>query len=297
MKRAWNIIWKIALAMGAVGIVLTLIGLKLGWPQPVAWGPHGPKVMEVSDVSVTENNLTPFDTIAMDVGILDIQVVTGDHYGLQISADTTYMTITWSNDNGTLKVSQTGNNPYILNFGFNSVQEAVVTVPSGVTLKRVDISNGAGNVTLGVPAGTVSLYSAVGDVKLTAPADKATVRTNTGNAGVEADVPSLTATSSTGDVRVSGSFDTVQANTSTGSVTVTGSATNVDATSSIGDVRVTLSTPWATTTYTVHTSVGDIRFAGPGAPPSDNRSGQASSPQLTLTATTSTGDVYVTLGV
>ena len=295
MKRAWNIIWKIALAMGAVGIVLTLIGLKLGPPQPIAWGPHGPKVMDVGDVGVSENNLAPFDKIVADAETLDIRVETGDHYGLQISAAATYMEVTWTNENGTLKIDQTGNNPFIMNFWYDS-WSAVVTVPAGVTLTSVDVTDSAGNVTLGAPATTVALKTSVGDVTLAATADKATVQTQAGNARVEADVNDLVATSSTGDVVVHGNSGTVRAETSAGNVTVTGSATNVDATTSTGDVTVTLTAPWAATTYKVRTSLGDVRFAGPGAPPSDDRNSQVASPQLTLTATTSMGNIRVTLG-
>jgi len=295
MKQAWNIIWKLALAMGAVGTVLTLVGLKIGWPQPVAWGPHGPQVVDVRDVTVSEDQLAPFDKIAVDVAILDVKVVQGDHYGLRIHAPSTYLDITWTDENGTLTITQK-NSPVIMGFGFGGSWTAVVTVPSSATLTSVDITDSAGDITLAAPATTVALSTSVGDVRLAAPAGKATVRTQAGNTRVEADVKDLVATSSTGDVVVRGNSGSVRAETSSGNVTVQGSATAVDATTSTGDVTVTLTAPWAATTYKVRTSLGDVRFAGPGAPPSDDRSTQVASPELTLTATTSAGNIRVTLG-
>ena len=295
MKQAWNIIWKVALAMGAVGIVLTLIGLKLGPPQPVAWGSQGPRVMDVRDIEVSENNLAPFDKIVVDAAILDVTVVQGDRYGLRIHAPSSFLDITWADENGTLTVTQK-DTPIVMGIWFGGPWTVAITVPTGVTLTSASVSTHTGDASLAVPAAAVNLTSSTGDVKLLAPADEAIVRTNTGKARVETDVKNLTATASTGNVVVSGNCGAVKADTSTGQVTIQGSAINVDAHSSTGDVTVTLSAPWNATTYSVHTSTGSIRFAGPGAPPSDNRSSQVASPQLTLTATTSTGSIKVTLG-
>jgi len=295
MNRAWNIVWKIALGLAIPGIVLVLIGLKLGWPQSVVWGSNGPRVIDTHDVQVSENNLQPFDKISVDAAVIDVRIARGDHYGLTLNAVTTYLDTTWANQDGTLTIHQTRR----LNVmgWYDQTATAIITVPDGTVLTSIDVTTAASTITCDVPAATTTLISSAGDATLTATAQKATVRTGTGDAVVDAAGGTVSASSSTGDTKVTGKFDSVTASSDTGNVVVSGSAPQVDATSSTGDVTITLDATWAATTYLLHTSMGDVRLFGPGAPSSHSRSGTATGTvQLNLTASTSIGDIRVTLG-
>jgi len=303
MKRAWSIVWKIALVCGVAGIVLTLVGLSRGWPQSVAWGSEGARVAKSQDIEI-DQTVAPFTAIAVNVSVLDVTVVTGDHYGVAVHWPNTVRDVNVTDDNGTLKVNDTGPRMVMTWYGDNG-GTVTITVPNQTTLASIDVTSGTGNVSASAPAQSANLTSPTGDVDLTATADQALLRSSTGKVRANADIASLNATSSTGDVTLAGQFGTIEdATSSTGNVSVSGSATSVKASTSTGNVTISLSAAWAATTYSLDTDTGRIVTGGPGAPSvsgggagNHHLSGTASGAQtLALTANSSTGDVSLTLG-
>lgn len=302
MKKAWSIIWKIALVCGIVGLAFTLVGLSRGWPQSVTWGSGGAQIVKNHDIE-TNQTFDSFTAIDVNVSILDVSIVTGDHYGVAVHWPNTPRTVNVTNDGGTLKVSDTGPRMVMSWFGYNG-GTVTITVPSQITLDSMTATSGTGDVNASVPAKSARLTSSTGDVGLTAAADQAQLRSSTGRVTANADIETLDASSSTDDVALAGQFGTItNATSGTGNVSISGSATSVIASSSTGDVTMNLSTTWAATTYSLDTSTGRIITGGPGAPQvagsgaGRHLSAAASAARaLTVNASSSTGNVSLTLG-
>jgi len=300
MRKAWSIIWKVALVCGVAGIALMLVGFSRGWPSAVAFDRHGTRTISPHDVD-SDEVVAPFTAIDVNVSVCDVRIVTGDHYGIAIQWPNTTQDITWTVDTSTLEVRETGPN-LVMQWQFSS-GTVTVTVPPNVNLTNINVMSSTGDVGADAAADRIVLQSSTGDVRLGADAaTQADLISSTGSVTITADVASLRASTSTGDVAASGRFGDVNASSSTGAVAVSGSASFVNATSSTGDVRLTLDSTWDAVSYDFHTDTGRITVAGPGAPQISSGAFQLSSPgdqpsaPPFLSAVSDTGDIYVTLG-
>jgi len=301
MKKAWRIIWKIALACGVVGIALTLVGLKQGLPADVAFDRTGAHVVFSHDLNSDETMDQPFKAIDVNVSVCDVKVVTGTRYGITVVWPNTTRLITWWYDATTLTVRESG--PNLLMQWHSSSGTIIITVPADANLANINVYTATGDINVEAAADRTVLQTSTGDVRLGADAaTQADLISSTGNLAVTADVASLRASTSTGDVTASGRFGDVNASSSTGTVAVSGSASLVNATSSTGDVRLTLDSTWDAVSYDFHTDTGRITVAGPGAPQISSGAFQLSYPgdrpsaPPFLSAASDTGNISVTLG-
>ncbi|MCL2652586.1 MAG: DUF4097 domain-containing protein [Propionibacteriaceae bacterium] len=301
MKKAWSIIWKVALACGVLGIALMVVGLTRGWPNAISFDRHGTHVAVPRDIDVDETVAT-FTAIDVNVSICDVRVVTGAHYGVVIHWPNTTRDITWTSDGSTLQIKETG--PSMVMQWLSSSCVTTVTAPADSKLTNINVTSSTGNVSVDVAADRMVLQDSTGDIRLSADAaTQADLISSTGSVTVTADVANLTASSSTGDVAAEGHFSVVKATSSTGGVSVSGSAGSVQVSSSTGDVRLTLNSPWDAVSYYFHTDTGRITVAGPGSPyfgggsgPHQMRSPANLSQSDYFEVGSSTGDIYVTLG-
>lgn len=308
MKRAWNLIWKIALALAVPGIVLGLIGWSLGGPRPVEWR-NGFHVATAQSIHIDQPNLDAFTSIDTNVATLDVQVVTGDHYGLKVDCDNTYRDITWSNENGVLALNQV--EPPMIGIFWNLDHgQAVITVPADVKLDAIGVQSQTGNLVIGVPADQINGQSATGDVTLNAAAAQADLNSSTGHIQANnPDIHELKIWTTTGNVDVSNSGKIVQVQTTTGNVTISGygcpeasalEPCSITVTTTTGSASVKRGVDWLDTDYTLNSTTGSINTSGVGAPSTSTTfnsslNGSAVTMVLLLNVTTSTGNISVTL--
>jgi len=113
-------------------------------------------------------HITGFENLTINAASTDIEVVTGEDYGFAYIAPRGMKT-TWSNENGTLSVTQK-NRSMFLNFGFLYGKDNYirVTVPAGAQLKTAGLRVASGNITMtGVGCETFTSDAVSGNTSLT----------------------------------------------------------------------------------------------------------------------------------
>lgn len=325
MKRAWNIIWKIALVLLVPGLAIGITGAAMGDVRPVAWW-HGPKVLSQHDINIDEPNLDAFTYIDVNAVIMNIQVVVGDHFGLKVNITKTLQNVTWSDTNGTLTLRESAPAAVFFPFtGFSPIDrehgQVVITVPSTANLTAVSLFSTTGQISMDAPCERLSSFSTTGNITLPSPASiQMDATSSTGDIKVTGGTASITAHTTTGQINIQGGAD-IETRTSTGDTTITGPGGPVTAKSSTGNVTisggsagneyvavttttgqisVTQSTAWADTWYDLTSTTGHITTNGAGAPGSSGHhitgGNTADSPPLMLQITTTTGGINIRLG-
>ena len=309
MNRAWSIIWKAALALVAFGVVMVIVGWAMGgWRPPsignlgnLAGGSSAERVNKVPDIHIDEQALAAFSTIDVSTETMNVTVVAGDHFGLKVDATNTPRTVTWSDQSGTLQLKQQS---VAFNLSWTGEKaDATITVPTGTKVSNAGLTTATGSLTISVDCDSLSAQTATGAINMSgAVANTLDARTNTGAIVLSGAAGSIQANSSTGAVTISGDSPTIAVTSTTGSVDVTGQSAKVTVSSTTGAVSVTQSTPWASTMYSLTTTIGGITTQGAGAPSVPSglnksvRGGSSSGATLTLNIDTTTGAISATLG-
>jgi len=281
MKRAWSIIWKIALVLCVVGLVLLAIGWVTGGLRPLSLNSGHLEIGSTHDQHIDEQSLDAFTTIEIDTDTMAISVVAGDHFGLKVDATNTPRDITWTDQSGTLKLHQQSRVADIQ--GISERVTAVITVPSDAELTSVSVQSSAAMVTIGADCDTLTVQTTAGVINV--------------SGAVKGDA---TVTSSAGAITVSGTTGSISASTDAGVVTITGASAAIDVRSTVGAVTVTVPGSWASTNYTLTTTIGSINASGSGAPArigfGSVQGGPATGYALLLKIETTVGAITASLG-
>jgi len=281
MKHAWSIIWKIVVGLAVVGLLLYVAGWVLGGRLPFTIDSGGIHPGDSVGQHVDNQNVDAFKNIDVNTTTMSISIVTGDHYGIKADSTRSTSDITWSlNQNtSTFVLRQTVSNTNT-SFGQDRVT-AVITVPAGAM-------------------GTISITSDAAAVDVKADCDTLGVTTSAGLINVSGAVKNaLTVQSMAGAITLSGTAGSISVTTNAGMVTVTGASPAISVHSDVGAVNVTVPGDWASTNYSLATTIGAITMTGAGAPSHDHigtaHGGPATGYALQVKIETTVGAITVAL--
>ena len=281
MKHAWNIVWKLVVVLVFLGVILLVVGLFTGGLRPFSIDSGGIHFGNQQSQHIDDQRLDAFANIDVQTQTMAITIVTGDHYGLKVDAINTSREIT-SQINGntsTLALRQASSEP---NVGWSAEKvTAVITVPAN-TMHSINITSDAAMVTIKTNCDTL------------------TVQTSAGVIDVSGDVKNdLKVQSAAGAITLSGAAGTMTAETNAGMVTVTGSSPVIDVHSQVGAVNISMPGKWASTNYSLATTIGAITTSGDDAPGNSHigtvRGGPSTGYALKLTVETTVGAITVDL--
>lgn len=169
--------------------------------------------------------LEAFDTISADVDVMELEIKEGTEFGLQYDC-TEDLIPEYSVVDGKLTIKQRQKKNFL--FGTHRCSVAVI-IPSGTSLKSIDIKSDVGDVTLN---------------RITV--DICNGETSVGDFTVEnGDIREMVWSSDTGDIKVLDS-----------------TFTNLDLTSNVGDVKIESRQKLTDYNFDLETDVGEVKLNG-----------------------------------
>jgi len=301
MKKLWIIVICVIVFGGVFMTVGGALGAKRGMYIDntgihTFGGGNGNRVTVADDMDIA-----PYQNISVAVYSMDIEVIPSDTFGIHIEGRKN-QNLTWSDEGGTLTVTENGGGWSIFNIDLNSFFDwftgsaVKLYIPAGTNFENVDIKTTSGNMNIPSLNGqSVQLHDTSGDIRLgSVTANSLTAGLTSG--GITAD----SVTADTCDIGVvSGDINVKEINASrltagavSGGVTLSGSIRDqIDAHAVSGDIRLTLAGKAADYVKTLHTVSGDIRV-------DNTRMGSVSESGTgsTLKAHTTSGNIRVAFG-
>lgn len=311
MKRFNKVLLSVAGSLLAIGLVLALVGWAMGGQTSMEvdvggyqatvgmTGFHaGVNASRKNATTVTDDKLAAFDKLDVDVSLGDVNVVSSDHFGIDMYYYGKNYELHYENNGGTLKVWSTSIPNIGINFGMNYDATVTVYLPKGTLLKDATVKTAMGDIDMQDFA-----------------ADMLDVRANMGGVTVEnADVTDGTLKLDMGDLSINGvtadnldltlSMGDLEAyNVTTekeltvvnhmGKIAVDGTLRGkTDVNDSMGDISITTTLPESDYGYNLKTSMGSVEIDGNDHDDKANRSGGTH----TITADNSMGDIEVYFG-
>jgi len=173
MKIQSKTLLRVSAASMALGLILLSVGYFSGAKYSVAAGKNGIHVIDSTPLSVKNLTLEPFQSIDMNVGQADIELIYSDHYGVDIQyyGDTDLPQYTV--ENGRLEVSdtslqETGFLWLNMNFNFMQTQNIIkIYLPANTSLKSIKVQNNTGSFHLnGVTAEKADIHLDFGALQI-----------------------------------------------------------------------------------------------------------------------------------
>lgn len=311
MKRLNKVLLSTAGSLLAIGLVLALVGWAMGGQTSMEvdvggyratvgmTGFHAGVNMSRSDATtVTDDELTAFDKLDVDISLGDVSVIPSDHFGVDIFYYGKNYELHYENNNGTLKVWSTSMPTIGINFGMNYDATVTVYIPEGAQLKDATIKTAMGDIDMqDFAVDTLDIRANMGSVTVgNADVINGTLKLDMGDLslnGIAAD--KLDMTLSMGDVEAYGVTTEKELTVVNhmGKIVLEGTLRGrVEATDNMGDISITTDLPESDYGYDLKTSMGSVEVDGNDHDDKASRSGGTH----TITADNSMGDIEIYFG-
>lgn len=149
MKHSTRIFMMIAGAFIGAGLLLMLLGFLAGARQSIWFDDDGLQIDDSEPTNITELNLESFHQLDVDLDYADVEILKGDQYGIDIRYYEDNCVISYTIENGVLKVSdeekESGTRFFNIGFDFGNKSSYVkIYVPENATLDQttIDIQDG-----------------------------------------------------------------------------------------------------------------------------------------------------------
>jgi len=162
-----KIIWKVIIIAIIAGLALAVLGLSMGASRTVYLNKSGVHIDDGEVIRVTESNLDYFKSIIIDTDFSDVQFISADEYGIDVSGYD--MECDWSLENGILKITHKYIKKLRLSLSYWSSERNYVKVyfPKDSVLETVTINCDSGDISIGsFQADSLHIRNLFGDVEL-----------------------------------------------------------------------------------------------------------------------------------
>ncbi|MDF2632112.1 MAG: hypothetical protein K0Q85_708 [Caproiciproducens sp.] len=173
MKIQSKTLLRVSAAAMALGLILLSVGYFSGAKYSVAAGRNGIHVIDSTPHSVKNLTLEPFQSIDVEVGQTDIELIHSDHYGVDIQYYGDTELPQYTVENGTLKISDTpaqkaGFLWLNMNFNFMQTQNIIkIYLPANTSLKNIKVQNNTGSFQLnGITAEKADIHLDFGSLQI-----------------------------------------------------------------------------------------------------------------------------------
>lgn len=137
----------IAVALIVIGAIMAIIGLVCGGTFKVVGGFNGFKIYDSADLVNEKSNLNEFTDINVDISSGDIEIVTGDEYGIEVTYNKEMEDISFDVVDNKLTVKSKKDKFMFFNIGIITNETTVkVYVPSNVELNTLTVNNKSGSL-------------------------------------------------------------------------------------------------------------------------------------------------------
>lgn len=275
----------IGIALIGGGIGLSIIGITLGGHMGVSIGPKGmsfaPSIKQVS-TQIAENKsdtlggrqivnqeiLPAFKNMDLEIGISEVELVTGSDYSITISMDKD-IPIYYKVQGDTLFVEQEADKNWGANLGMIDAKNGlvVITVPTEVVLRESIIEAGVGDWLIdGLNLEDLEMTIGVGDVKIeNVRAKKMDVTGGVGDTEIyDMNAESLIIEGGVGDIKAKSLISNeVELTANVGDVDIEGTFEgNITMEGGIGEMKLTTSLGEESYNYDIRKGIGKTKING-----------------------------------
>lgn len=279
MKRLNKVLLSTATALFALGLILAVAGWAMGGQTTMevdVWG-HKATIgvtgfhRENSDRNLrsgssVQEDLTAFDKLDVDISLGEVEVVSSDHFGVDLSWRGKNYELHYTNEDGILKVWSTSIPNIGINLGQNYDGKATIYIPEGTQMKDITIYTALGDMDLkDFHTDSLDISASLGSVSIAnAVVNSGTLELDLGDLEVgDISADSLDIILSMGRLQAYNVTTTkeLKIENSMGDIDVQGSlGGRVEVSASMGDV--TISSDLSDYGYDLSTGMGTIRLNG-----------------------------------